>query len=411
MTVLPRSTERGRGFHLGPRALRRGGPDARQPAARAGASCGCSISSKPTARPTSSWSWCRARRSESRLKGDGTLGPADVDRILWPLLEGLEQVHNAGFLHRDIKPANILLDADGNPTLIDFGASRAAMAGRTTAMTAIFTPGYAAAEQMTRPSRGRGPTSTVSSATLYHAITGADAAQRVRPHAGGCLRAAGQIAAGGVPAGSAGRHRCRPRGARHRPAAIDRRLAADPGPGRGPRCAGDRGAWPSCRDGAQPSPAAGDAGAAAAPRKGGMGLWLGIAAVVLVAAGWWWLRTGCQQALRRPTVARRIPTTRPAEQNGRARSARRLAKLRAEAAAREKAEQEAALRRQIEDETRQQDRGRASREEAHRGGEPPEGRGGCRGQAKAEEEELPGRRSRRDALQAHGARPPASRWL
>jgi serine/threonine protein kinase len=62
-------------------------------------------------------------------------------------------VHSAGFLHRDIKPANILLDASGNPTLIDFGASRAAMAGRTPAMTAIFTPGYAAAEQMTSASR------------------------------------------------------------------------------------------------------------------------------------------------------------------------------------------------------------------------------------------------------------------
>src|SRR5689334_21556194 len=72
---------------------------------------------------------------EHRLKYAGKLGPADVDRILWPLLEGLEQVHNAGFLHRDIKPANILLDSDGNPTLIDFGASRAAMAGRSTAMT------------------------------------------------------------------------------------------------------------------------------------------------------------------------------------------------------------------------------------------------------------------------------------
>ncbi len=28
-------------------------------------SCGCSISSKPTAPPTSSWSWCRARRSKT----------------------------------------------------------------------------------------------------------------------------------------------------------------------------------------------------------------------------------------------------------------------------------------------------------------------------------------------------------
>jgi len=109
---------------------------------------------------------------EDRLKRDRTLGPADVDKILWPLLDGLEQVHAAGFLHRDIKPANILLNAQGHPTLIDFGASRAAMAGRTTAMTAIFTPGYAAAEQMTSAKQGPWTDIYGLSATLYHAITG-----------------------------------------------------------------------------------------------------------------------------------------------------------------------------------------------------------------------------------------------
>jgi serine/threonine protein kinase len=109
---------------------------------------------------------------EDRLKRDRTLGPADVDKILWPLLDGLEQVHAAGFLHRDIKPANILLNAQGHPTLIDFGASRAAIAGRTTAMTAIFTPGYAAAEQMTSAKQGPWTDIYGLSATLYHAVTG-----------------------------------------------------------------------------------------------------------------------------------------------------------------------------------------------------------------------------------------------
>src|SRR5829696_5333882 len=109
---------------------------------------------------------------ESRLTQAGTLPPAAIDRILWPLLDGLEQVHSAGFLHRDIKPANILLDAAGHPTLIDFGASRAAMAGRSTALTAIFTPGYAAAEQMTSAKQGPWTDIYGLSATLYHAITG-----------------------------------------------------------------------------------------------------------------------------------------------------------------------------------------------------------------------------------------------
>src|SRR6185312_15891447 len=94
------------------------------------------------------------------------------DRILWPLLDGLEQVHNAGFLHRDIKPANILLDASGNPTLIDFGASRAAMAGLSATLTAVFTPGYAAAEQMSSAKQGPWTDIYGLAATLYHAIAG-----------------------------------------------------------------------------------------------------------------------------------------------------------------------------------------------------------------------------------------------
>ena len=109
---------------------------------------------------------------EHRLKRTGPLKPADVDRLLWPLLDGLARVHAAGFLHRDIKPANILLDADGDPTLIDFGASRAAMADRTSAMTAVFTPGYAAAEQISSAKQGPWTDIYALSATLYHAIAG-----------------------------------------------------------------------------------------------------------------------------------------------------------------------------------------------------------------------------------------------
>ena len=109
---------------------------------------------------------------EERIKKQGTLDAAAIDRILAPLLAGLEQVHKAGFLHRDIKPANILLNANGDPTLIDFGASRAAMAGRSVAMTAVFTPGYAAGEQMTSAKQGPWTDIYAFSATLYHAITG-----------------------------------------------------------------------------------------------------------------------------------------------------------------------------------------------------------------------------------------------
>jgi len=108
-----------------------------------------------------------------RLMREQRLTPEAVERIVFPLLDGLEEVHAATFLHRDIKPANIMLDAKGQPTLIDFGASRAAMAERSTTMTAIFTPGYASAEQFVASSK-LGPWTDIYglSATLYHAITG-----------------------------------------------------------------------------------------------------------------------------------------------------------------------------------------------------------------------------------------------
>src|SRR5215471_10894132 len=107
-----------------------------------------------------------------RLLREGRLGPEAVERLLFPLVDGLEEVHAIGFLHRDIKPANVMVDARGRPTLIDFGAARAAMAGRSTTMTAIFTPGYAAAEQYTSTELGPWTDIYGLSATIAHAITG-----------------------------------------------------------------------------------------------------------------------------------------------------------------------------------------------------------------------------------------------
>ncbi|MGZ3340661.1 MAG: protein kinase domain-containing protein, partial [Reyranella sp.] len=114
----------------------------------------------------------RGETLEQRLRREGSLPAPIVERLLNRLLEGLEQVHTTGFLHRDIKPANIILDAKNNPTLIDFGASRASMAHRTTAMTAVFTPRYAAAEQHTSDEQGPWTDIYGLSVTLYCAVAG-----------------------------------------------------------------------------------------------------------------------------------------------------------------------------------------------------------------------------------------------
>jgi serine/threonine protein kinase/peptidoglycan hydrolase-like protein with peptidoglycan-binding domain len=108
---------------------------------------------------------------DRRLRA-GSLPATAIDALLDPLLIGLEQVHALGFLHRDIKPANIIVDSRFHPTLIDFGAARAAMVGRSTALTAIFTPGYAAVEQFTASRQGPWTDIYGLAATLHHAIIG-----------------------------------------------------------------------------------------------------------------------------------------------------------------------------------------------------------------------------------------------
>ena len=287
---------------------------------------------------------------ESRLKRGGPLKPAEIDRILWPLLDGLEQVHGTGFLHRDIKPANILLDAAGNPTLIDFGASRAAIAGRSTALTAIFTPGYAAAEQMTSAKQGPWTDIYGLSATLYHAITGQtppSAFDRMLDDAYQPLgkKALPGFASGvlaGLDAGLAVRASDRPQTiAGWRP--ILGQAAA----------LGSDATMAIARPSTAAPPVAGASSPPATARKRGIGLWIGAAAAVLVAlAGGYYGLVDDKRPPPTAAVDKAAQDARLAAEAQRLRDQEELAKLRAEAAAREKAEQEAAQRRQIEEETR-----------------------------------------------------------
>ncbi|MEQ8696188.1 MAG: serine/threonine-protein kinase, partial [Bauldia litoralis] len=107
------------------------------------------------------------------LGASGTLSEPEIEEILDPLLDGLEDVHEAGFMHRDIKPANLFIRRDGKPVLIDFGAARQALGGHSQALTSIVTAGYAPYEQYESDSV-QGPWSDIYAlgATLYRAVTG-----------------------------------------------------------------------------------------------------------------------------------------------------------------------------------------------------------------------------------------------
>lgn len=116
-------------------------------------------------------------------RGSHRLQPDEVRRLAEGLLSGLGAVHAQGFLHRDIKPSNIIVRRDGVPILIDFGAARQAMGGRTRTLTGILTPQYAPIEQYALDGK-QGPWSDIYStaAVLHHAIAGfppPEAANRV----------------------------------------------------------------------------------------------------------------------------------------------------------------------------------------------------------------------------------------
>ncbi|HEX5958269.1 MAG TPA: protein kinase [Hyphomicrobiaceae bacterium] len=98
----------------------------------------------------------------------------ELDKMLAPLLEALELIHDADFLHRDIAPDNIMVRKDGSPVLIDFGSARGAIASHSRTVSALVKPGYSPYEQYATSGANQGPWTDIYAlgATLYHAITG-----------------------------------------------------------------------------------------------------------------------------------------------------------------------------------------------------------------------------------------------
>lgn len=114
------------------------------------------------------------RPLDKLLKIRGTLSEREVLNILLPILDGLSEIHKAGFIHRDIKPANIYVREDGSPVLLDFGSARQALQDRTGTLTRIISPGFAPTEQYDSVSTEQGPWTDIYAlgATLYRAIVG-----------------------------------------------------------------------------------------------------------------------------------------------------------------------------------------------------------------------------------------------
>ena len=97
--------------------------------------------------------------------------------LIIKLARTVHYAHKRGILHRDIKPGNILIDADGEPHLTDFGLARLVERESTitgTMVEALGTPSYMAPEQ----AAGDAAQFTIATdvyglgAVFYHLLTG-----------------------------------------------------------------------------------------------------------------------------------------------------------------------------------------------------------------------------------------------
>jgi WD40 repeat protein/tRNA A-37 threonylcarbamoyl transferase component Bud32 len=115
-------------------------------------------------------------RSFAEVLAGNPLSPAEAARIVAQVAATMGHAHAHGVLHRDLKPSNVMLDALGQPRVLDFGLARSGeSAGDPTLTgTVMGSPSYMPPEQALGRHREVTVRSDVYSlgAILYEALTG-----------------------------------------------------------------------------------------------------------------------------------------------------------------------------------------------------------------------------------------------
>ncbi len=124
-------------------------------------------------RPFLALEYCPGGNLDRKLNGT-PLEATEAGRLVELLARAVGVAHSAQVVHRDLKPANILIGADGQPRIADFGlAKELDEVGMTQTGAVVGTPSFMAPEQ----AEGRkeiGPLADVYAlgAILYDCLTG-----------------------------------------------------------------------------------------------------------------------------------------------------------------------------------------------------------------------------------------------
>ena len=109
------------------------------------------------------------------VKSIGGISESRLKSLVLSVIDGLDQVHQRGFIHRDIKPVNLIIRKDGSPVLLDFGSTRPLENDLKVQHTSFVSVGYTPLEQYQEGAGLMvGPWTDIYSlgATLYYAISG-----------------------------------------------------------------------------------------------------------------------------------------------------------------------------------------------------------------------------------------------